>query len=131
MRDKLAEVVDLFESGAAQVQFHGEEDPSVKEYPFLKSYIPTIGDTVLLKSVGDSYVIMGAIRYKLPPVDEFKELTETGKLKVLEVENDIGFFGVAPTGKKTINTIPADSSVATCVTVINNLINALKAYGLF
>lgn len=69
MSDKLAEVIDFFENGAAQVQFHGEEDPSVKEYPFLSSYIPALGDTVLMKQVGDSYVIMGSIRYQEAPVD--------------------------------------------------------------
>ena len=69
MSDKLAEVIDFFENGAAQVQFHGEEYPSVKEYPFLSSYIPALGDTVLMKQVGDSYVIMGSIRYQEAPVD--------------------------------------------------------------
>lgn len=70
MSDKLAEVIDFFENGSAQVQFHGETEPSVKEYPYLASYIPMVGDTVLMLGVGGSYVIVGSIKYQVTPATD-------------------------------------------------------------
>ena len=61
---KLATVVELFEIGTAKVQFDGEEEPSQKEYSYLASYTPVVGDRVLLASVAGTYVIMDKIMYK-------------------------------------------------------------------
>lgn len=107
MSDKLAEVIDFFENGAAQVQFHGEEDPSVKEYPFLSSYIPALGDTVFMKQVGDSYVIMGSIRYQEAPVDN-KNLEVTS----LKVKNNLNAGTITSTTINDINTAIAGANTA-------------------
>lgn len=74
---KLGTVVELFDIGTAKIQFDGEEEPSEKEYSYLASYSPNIGDRVLLASVAGTYVIMDKIKYQ-----EVAE--ESGKLFTLE-----------------------------------------------
>ena len=64
---KLGTVVELFEIGTAKIQFDGEEEPSEKEYSYLASYKPSIGDRVLLASVAGTYVIMDKIKYQESP----------------------------------------------------------------
>ncbi|MCI8627372.1 MAG: tail fiber domain-containing protein [Lachnospiraceae bacterium] len=64
---KLAEVVELFEDKTAQIQFLGEEVPSEKEYPYLASYAPVVGDKVFLAPLAESYVIIGKMLYMEPP----------------------------------------------------------------
>src|SRR5699024_4505151 len=61
---RLGTVVELFAIGTAKVRFDGEEVPSEKEYSYLASYSPNIGDRVLLASVAGTYVIMGKRMYK-------------------------------------------------------------------
>ena len=41
---RLATVTSLFSSGCAKVTFYGEESESEKEYSYLASYQPAIGD---------------------------------------------------------------------------------------
>lgn len=48
-------------SASGQIRFWGEDTPSSKTYKRLKSYTPTVGDTVVLARVNSSYVILGAI----------------------------------------------------------------------
>lgn len=68
---KLATVVDLFENATAKVLFDGEEEPSEKQYSYLDSYIPSIGDRALLGTLGGTYIILGKINYNVsPPVEE-------------------------------------------------------------
>ena len=59
--NKVGTVVGLFESGAAKIQFDGEEEPSEKEFPYLKSYVPTIGDEVFIQRHAGDYIIIDAI----------------------------------------------------------------------
>ncbi|MDO5716066.1 MAG: hypothetical protein Q4P25_05765 [Tissierellia bacterium] len=70
--NKLAEVVGFFDNGSAMVKFDGEETPSEKEYGFLRSYIPKLGDRVLMLAFADSYIIIDAVDYNVPvqkPID--------------------------------------------------------------
>lgn len=57
---KLA-VVKSISSGKTIVQFDGEEESSNKSYSRLGSYLPTVGDRILLLNVGGTYVIAGEI----------------------------------------------------------------------
>ena len=41
--------------------FYGEEEMSQKPYKRLDSYMPSIGDTVVLQKVGSSYLITGKV----------------------------------------------------------------------
>lgn len=60
---KLANVVELFESGTVKIQFYGEESPSEKEYSYLASYTPSVNDTVLMIPMADTYIVLGKILY--------------------------------------------------------------------
>lgn len=68
---KLGTVTDLFENNTAKIQFDGEETPSEKQYAYLSSYAPTIGDRVLLGVLGGTYIILGKVNYNIsPPTEE-------------------------------------------------------------
>lgn len=73
---KIAQVVGFFDSGAAQIQFAGESAPAAKEYPYLRSYKPQEGDYVLMFALADSYIILGAINFQIPPEDVTKAVTD-------------------------------------------------------
>jgi hypothetical protein len=185
---KLGTVVELFEIGTAKIQFDGEEEPSEKEYSYLASYKPSIGDRVLLASVAGTYVIMDKIKYQ-----EAIEDTSTGNFESLTVENNtktktldvtstmyvggtanlnggvnvrssarfnngatvsngmsvsgtadlstlkvdrlehngtLGFFGGSPIRQKTVWTLMSSASLSDAVSRLNELLRALKAYGL-
>jgi hypothetical protein len=65
---KLASVTELFtQDQCAKITFYGEDTPSEKEYSYLASYTPTIGDKVLLARVGESWVILGKVNYAEEP----------------------------------------------------------------
>lgn len=175
---KLGTVVELFDIGTAKIQFDGEEEPSEKEYSYLASYKPSIGDRVLLASVAGTYVIMDRIMYKEVIEEEeegppFESLTVTGKTKTgslevtgstsvfgnLSVNNDItskninvsgtssvstletskiahksngtiGFYGATPISRKTVWTLLSSAELSTVISKVNELLRALKAYGL-
>lgn len=65
--DRIATVVDFFESGAAKVRFDGEDKDSEKEYPFMKHCIPTKGDRVYMRAFAESYIIDGVILFETAP----------------------------------------------------------------
>lgn len=48
-------------SGKPTIIFAGEDQPSQKGYSYLASYIPAIGDRVLLAKIGGTYVILGKL----------------------------------------------------------------------
>ncbi len=62
---KLAKVTELFQSGTVKIQFYGEDTPSEKEYSYLASYTPSIGDTVLLIPMAETYIVLGKILYSV------------------------------------------------------------------
>ena len=82
MSDKLAEVVELTERKTAKVRFDGEESISEKEYPYLRSYVPKIGDKVFMKSFNGSYIIFDAISFEVEPEDlKEKIIPEINRLR--------------------------------------------------
>lgn len=58
---RLATIPAGYAGGRPTVIFDGEEVESTKEYPYLNSYVPAIGDRVLLLRVGHTWVIVGEI----------------------------------------------------------------------
>jgi hypothetical protein len=46
-------------TGRPPIVFEGEDEASVKAYPYLSSYTPVAGDIVLLARVGNTYVVLG------------------------------------------------------------------------
>ena len=54
-------VVSSIRSGKIYLTFYGEEEMSQKPYKRLDSYMPSIGDTVVLQKVGSSYLITGKV----------------------------------------------------------------------
>lgn len=47
--------------GKPTITFAGEDQPSEKQYSFLGSYVPNVGDRVLLARMKNTYVVMGRI----------------------------------------------------------------------
>ena len=87
--DRIATVVDFFESGAAKVRFDGEDKDSEKEYPFMKHCIPAKGDRVYMRAFAESYIIEGVILFETAPqkldgVDS--DFNVKGKLKASSAE---------------------------------------------
>lgn len=39
----------------------GEASPTTKNYSFLSTYSPTVGDRVLIEEISGSYVVLGAV----------------------------------------------------------------------
>ena len=44
-----------------QLVIDGEDEPTTKKYTYMASYVPTVGDRVLIEEVGGSYIIMGKV----------------------------------------------------------------------
>lgn len=79
---KLAVVVELFSNNTAKITFDGEDTASEKQYSYLDSYVPAIGDRVILASIASTYVILGKVKYNEAPTQDsspsFVSLTVTG-----------------------------------------------------
>lgn len=54
-------VVTSISGNNIYLTFYGEEEMSQKPYKRLDSYVPAIGDTVVLQKVGSSYLITGKV----------------------------------------------------------------------
>lgn len=63
----IATVTSLFEDKCPKLTFIGEEVESSKKYSYIYTYIPSIGDNVLLIRANDTYVIIGKIAYNIAP----------------------------------------------------------------
>lgn len=53
--------VKLISAGRPIIRFHGEKEDSLKKYKYLVTYIPTLGDIVLLAKISGTYVILGKV----------------------------------------------------------------------
>jgi hypothetical protein len=78
---KLATVEVLFTTGTAKVKFYGEETASEKEYSYLASYIPTLGDTILMLPFNGTYIIIGKLVYGV--VNEGETFLTTEDLNII------------------------------------------------
>lgn len=54
-------VVSSINGNNIYLTFFGEEEMSQKPYKRLDSYMPAVGDTVVLQKVGSSYLITGKV----------------------------------------------------------------------
>lgn len=115
---KLAVVVDLFDNETAKIQFDGEDIASEKQYSYLRSYIPAIGDRVLLASVGGTYIILGKISFNESPeiieeIDRYvfdeKKVTMS---KGLQVTNGITSDSVTTTGSISAGSMTTTGSIS-------------------
>lgn len=50
------------------VTIDGETDPTTKQYMFLSSYTPHVGDRVLIEEISGTYVVMGAVTTTPVPI---------------------------------------------------------------
>lgn len=58
---RLGTIPNTYTAGRPTVIFDGEGAASTRTYPYLSSYVPAIGDRVLVATVGRSGVILGKI----------------------------------------------------------------------
>lgn len=117
---KLGTVVELFAKGTAKIRFDGEETPSEKEYSYLASYKPSVGDRVLLASVAGTYVIMDKIMYKETIEEDigdgsgsFTSLVVEGETKTgtLDVTGNIATNSLDVTEQSNLNKLTASDDV--------------------
>ena len=73
---KKAIVTSLFENGCPKLTFDGEEQESNKKYSYIYTYMPQVGDKVLLMKTGSTYVIIGDLAYDVTPATEEEGYTE-------------------------------------------------------
>lgn len=117
--DRIATVVDFFESGAAKVRFDGEDKDSEKEYPFMKHCIPTKGDRVYMRAFSESYIIEGVI------------LFETAPQKLDGVDSDFKVGGNLSANKINADDINASTLTASTKITTNYIdTNAILCYNL-
>ena len=108
---KLGTVVDLFDNNTAKVQFDGEDTPSEKQYAYLDSYIPGVGDRVLLGVLSGTYVILGKVNYNISP-----SIEEEVDRYLFDLKKVIMHKGLNVTGG-----IDADSVITDNLTVDGNI----------
>lgn len=53
-------------NGGVTVTIDGEETATTKKYMWLASYLPVVGDRVLIEEIGGSYVILGKLTTNRP-----------------------------------------------------------------
>lgn len=111
---KIATVTSFFENGCPKLTFVGEDQESNKKYSYIYTYIPVLGDIVLLMKTNSTYVIIGKIAYDITPdtinegyTDEYiKQLAEeqivTHKFLVITENGTVSLTG---TNFNTINYI--------------------------
>lgn len=58
---KLAKIAEVDNVKGIKIIIDGENEPTKKTYTYLASYVPTVGDRVLIEDVGSSYVILGKV----------------------------------------------------------------------
>lgn len=113
---RLAKVVELFKNQTAKIQFDGEEEPSEKEYSYLSSYIPQIGDRVILGSISNTYVIFGAIRFNVEPDIEEEIDRYLFDEKKVTVKKGIDIKGEANIDRAIIATIESENVNSSVIT---------------
>lgn len=57
----LGTISAVIENAGLRLTIDGESSPTTKEYRFLASYTPQVGDRVLVAETGDSYVVLGKV----------------------------------------------------------------------
>ena len=58
---KIGTITALDKSSGVQIKLDGEENGTAKNYSYLDSYIPAVGDRVLIEEISGSYVVIGKI----------------------------------------------------------------------
>ena len=137
---KMGVVVELFPNSTAKITFDGEDTASLKQYAYLNSYVPKVGDRVMLAAISSTYVVLGKINFNVTPSienatdpnPEFTTIKTTGQatLQHLKVVGNVSFFNGAPSGKQDINNVPAITVSGTADTTYSSnevtMLNALK-----
>lgn len=80
---KIAIVTSFFENGCPKLTFLGEEQESNKKYSYIYTYIPILGDKVLLMKTNRTYIILGKIAYDITPDIIDKGYTDEDIIKLI------------------------------------------------
>lgn len=97
---RIGVVVDLFPNSTAKITFDGEDAASEKQYAYLSSYTPTVGDRVLLASTSSTYVVLGKVKYNEGPntgggstTSNFTDInvSNSATVKTLNATGDVDF----------------------------------------
>lgn len=90
---KLGQVAELFENDTAKILFDGEDIPSEKQYAYLSSYVPTVGDRVLLAVTGRTYVVLGKVNFGVSPDIEIEDNKYLFDLETVNILNGLNVTG--------------------------------------
>ena len=93
----LGTISAVIENAGLRLTIDGESSPTTKEYRFLNSYIPQVGDRVLVAETGDSYVVLGKVVSNGGGSSSF--------LTGLETRDGGALYGVYKDGSYTANGI--------------------------
>ncbi len=57
---RMAKVTEI-SNNRVYLTFYGETQQSMKSYKAISTYVPTVGDTVIVQMVGSSFIILGKV----------------------------------------------------------------------
>lgn len=57
----LAEIIKVDQQNGLSILIDGEDVPTIKKYKYIASYVPRVGDRVIIKVISGTYVILGNI----------------------------------------------------------------------
>lgn len=157
---ELFATVSAVHAHGVQIQLDGESEPGEKHYKVIQSYLPKVGDYVLVLKIGGSYLIIGS---KGAPIAAVKYATLDANNRVVEVANNalnatnaakatnatnatnaetaknytgqhngdrVGFFGFQGYGRQDVGTLSTSANLFQTISKLNLLIECLSRYNL-
>lgn len=147
---RMAVVVALFPNNTAKITFDGESDASEKQYSYIASYVPKIGDRVLLAAVSGTYIILGKVNYNVSPSAGNSDIV-ANTLKVTGgvdfdssmvvdglstfngsalFKSRIGFYNVGPVDRQSVTMPTTSATLAQLITSVRDLETKLNNVGI-
>lgn len=77
-----------------KVTIDGESSATTKKYLFLSSYVPHIGDRVLIAEISDSYVVLGKVA-NTPATVELAQKSRASTNRVSDPDTGDVIFGIS------------------------------------
>lgn len=90
----------------------GEDEPTTKNYKYLNSYYPKVGDRVIIEEISGSYVIMGAVTSDFSTTSSAKS-AETAATAATATKATTATNATNATNATTAGTCTGNSATAT------------------
>lgn len=125
---RLAEVTSLDSKGRAKVTFYGEDTEAGKTYNYIDSYVPEIGDKVLMLGQGNTFIIVGAVEAEEVIVKYALKTHDHNDAYADKTTFDNHSHYVLKRGTKTIE-LTTDGEIVPSADATYNLGTSAKAFG--